>query len=176
VVVTERTLLRRRAVAAATAAVACGCATQTIPLRSLREPPPVSQALEVVASTAGAPDPLPVQGARLAYSGVALAAGRLVSAAAGPWAARHAAERPQGWQLRLELVSAEAEARNGRLTVEIEARVTMRATAGELHLGQTRGYCKETDDLAGGDGSSVVYRCLDRLSRDVAGWLEGLNP
>jgi hypothetical protein len=177
VIGTGRTVLRRWDVAAAAiATVAGGCATHTIPLRAMREPAPVSQALEVVASTAGAPDPLPVSGAHLAYSGVALAAGRLVAAAAAPWAARHVAERPQGWQIRLELVRAEAEAHDGELTVEIDARVTMHATAGEIHLGQTHGYCKETGELAGGDGSSVVYRCLDRLSRDVAGWLEGLNP
>jgi hypothetical protein len=57
--------------------------------------------------------------------------------------------------------------------------VTLRGTAGQIHIGQTRGYCKQTDDGGDGvsdDGSLVVYRCLERMSRDLAGWLEGLNP
>jgi hypothetical protein len=75
----------------------------------------------------------------------------------------------------VEIIRSDAEVQDGRLTVELEARVTLRGTVGQLHLGQTHGYCKISDALAG-DGSPVVYQCLERMSRDLAGWLEGQNP
>ena len=159
------------------AAAAVGCPVRVIPLRAERPPlPAAGQALEVIPSLAGAADPMPVRFTDIAFGDVAVTTARLIAAAAAPWAARHARERPGGWQMLLEIVRSDAEVREGRLTVEIEARVTVRATAGQMHIGQTRGYCRQSDDLGGGDGSPVVNRCLERMSRDLAGWLEGLNP
>jgi hypothetical protein len=138
---------------------------------------PVSadQSLEVVTSLDGGSDPMPVHGARVVYGGLGNAVGRSVAAAATSWAERHRAERDGGWQILVEIVRSDARVHDGRLAVEIETRVTVRGVLRQIHLGQTRGYCKVSDPLADSDGSSVVYRCLDRMARDLAGWLEGIN-
>jgi hypothetical protein len=154
---------------------ACGAWLVQLDRGGTAAPRPASPLLEVVPSNAGAPDPTPVWGSSIVYGGLAAAAGQAIGAAAYPWAARHAAERAGGWQLLVELVRAEADAQDGRLTVEIEARVTLRATVGQVHLGQTRGYCKLTEAFAG-DGAPVVHQCLARLARDLSGWLDGITP
>jgi hypothetical protein len=140
--------------------------------------PPVSagQSLEVITSLDGGCDPMPVHGTRIVYGGLSNVAGRSVAAAATSWAERHHAERNGGWQILLEIVRSDASVHGGRLAVEIETRVTVRGVLRQIHLGQTRGYCKVSDSLADIDGSSVVYRCLDRMARDLAGWLEGISP
>jgi hypothetical protein len=155
-----------------------GCATEVIPLRpergSASSLAPLKP-LEVIVSLSGASDPLPVQGRRIAYGGLTAAVGQFMEAASRPWADRHRTSRPGGWQMLVEIIRSDAELQAGRLTVELEARVTLRGTVGQIHLGQTHGYCKVAGTLAG-DGSPVVYRCLERMSRDLAGWLEGQNP
>jgi hypothetical protein len=133
------------------------------------------EGLEVVASIAGGSDPLPVRGAWPVYGGLTEALRASIETAAEPWAERHGALRPGGWQLLVEITRSDAELRAGRLTVEIETRVTLRGTIGQVHLGQTHGYCKVADTFAG-DGAPVVTACLERLSRDLAGWLEGRAP
>jgi len=75
----------------------------------------------------------------------------------------------------VEIFRDEGETQSGQLTVEIETRVTMRGSLGQIHLGQTRGYCKVSGVAAEADGARIVFRCLDRMARDLAGWLEGLN-
>jgi hypothetical protein len=154
------------------------CARRLIELRSgPAATPPVEHlaTLEVVASVAGGADPLPLQGGRLAYAGLTDATRRFIEAVARPWAEGHRARRPGGWQLLVELTRAEATLDAGRLTVEIETRVTLRGTIGQVHLGQTHGYCKTADTFTG-DGSLVVTACLERLSRDLGGWLAGQSP
>jgi hypothetical protein len=155
-----------------------GCATEVIQLRpehgSLRSIGSL-EPLEVIVSLSGASDPLPVQGRRIAYGGLTAAVGQFMEAASRSWAERHRALRPGGWQMLVEIIRSDAELQAGRLTVELEARVTLRGTVGQIHLGQTHGYCKVSDALAG-DGAPVVYQCLERMSRDLAGWLEGQNP
>ena len=139
-------------------------------------PPPVGQPLEIVVSQAGGSDPMPVLGSRVAYGGLSAVTGQAIAAAAAPWVERHRSERDGGWQMLVELIRSEAKAQSGRMTVEIETRVTMRGLLGQIYLGQTRGYCKVSDVLAEAAGAPVVFRCLDRMARDLAGWLEGLNP
>lgn len=139
-------------------------------------PPATSQPLEVIASLAGGSDPMPVRGGRVAYGGLSSAASRSVAVAATSWVERHRAERIGGWQMLVEIIRTEAEIQAGRLTVEIETRVTVRGAQGQIDLGQTGGYCKVSDVVTDGDGSGVVFRCLDRMARDLAGWLEELNP
>jgi hypothetical protein len=160
------------------AVVLAGCAPEFVQLQPDRvapPPPSAAQPFEVILSVAGGADPLPVRGDLIVYGGVADATRRFVAAAVAPWAARHQQARPGGWQLQVELVRSDAEAGGGLITVEIETRVTLRGTIGQVHLGQTRGYCKVS--LAPtGDGSGVVYSCLERMSRDLAGWLEGQSP
>jgi hypothetical protein len=158
--------------------ISFGCARELIQL----PPGPVAalaieriESLEVVASVAGGADPLPLRGGRLAYAGLTDATRRFIEAAGRPWAERQRARRPGGWQLLVELTRSDADLQGGRLTVEIETRVTLRGTVGQVHIGQTHGYCKVAETFTG-DGSSVVTGCLERLSRDLAGWLEGQSP
>jgi hypothetical protein len=164
--------------AVALSASSVACAPQLIQLRP-GSPAPLAverlAPLEVIASVAGGADPLPVRGGRFAYAGLTDATRRSVEAAARPWAERQRARRPGGWQLLVEVTRSDAELQAGRLSVEIETRVTLRGTIGQVHLAQTHGYCKVADTF-GGDGSSVVTTCLERLSRDLAGWLEGQSP
>ncbi len=129
----------------------------------------------MVTSVAGGADPLPVAGSRLSYEGLAPLTGYLIAEATQPWAERHRAARPGGWQLLVELTRSDAELRSRRLTIEVDIRVTLRATAGQTDLAQTQGHCKVTDAFLG-DGAPVVTACLERLSRDVAGWLQGRAP
>jgi hypothetical protein len=175
------TTLVRRSFAAGIAlllSLPLGCAPALVQLRPEREPVRSAgfvEPLEVIASLAGGADPLPVRGSRIAYGGLTGATGQFVGAAARSWAERHRAARPGGWQLLVEIIRSDAETGAGGLTVELETRVTLRGTRGQIHLGQGRGYCKVTGAMTG-DGSPVVYQCLERMSRDLAGWLEGLNP
>ena len=119
---------------------------------------------------------MPLRGGRVDYGGLSNATGRAIAAATAPWAERHRSERVGGWQMLVEIIRSEAEAHAGLMTVEMEARVTMRGSLGQIHLGQTRGYCKVSDLVGDTDGSGMVFRCLDRMARDLAGWLEGINP
>ncbi|HEY3356620.1 MAG TPA: hypothetical protein VGQ83_25440 [Polyangia bacterium] len=151
-----------------------GCGPRLVPLAA-----PAARGdsgLELVAEVAGGADPLPAAGGGLAFSGVARASGAFVAAAAEPWARRHRDARPGGWRLLVELTQARARLSDGALTVELETRVTLSARAGQLHLGQTRGYCRETDTFSARAPAAVAARCLERMGRDLAGWLEGVSP
>jgi hypothetical protein len=154
------------------------CAPEVIQLRpergALRPTGPL-EPLEMIVSVAGGSDPLPVQGRRIAYGGLTGAVGRFMQSDSLPWAERHRTLRPGGWQMLVEITRSDAEVQAGRLTVELEARVTLRGTEGQIHLGQTHGYCKVAGALVG-DGAPVVYQCLERMARDLTGWLEGQNP
>lgn len=127
-------------------------------------------------SLAGGSDPMPVRGSRVVYGGLSGATGLAIAAAVAPWGERHRSDRSGGWQMLVELIRSEVETQSGLMTVEIETRVTVRGSLGQIHLGQTRGYCKVSDVVAEADGARLVFRCLDRMARDLAGWLEGLNP
>jgi hypothetical protein len=154
-----------------------GCGSRLLPLEPPARPgPDAESALEVVAGAAGGADPLPVAGGGVSYAGVARAAGAYVAAAARPWAERHRPERPGGWQMVVELTLARADVEDGMITVELETRVTLRARAGLLHRGQTRGYCKATDAFSPRQPTTVATRCLERMGRDLADWLEGVAP
>jgi hypothetical protein len=77
--------------------------------------------------------------------------------------------------MKLDLLDAQAELREGLLRAEIEIRTTLRSRDGLVSLGQSQTHCKVT----GGDGRdppSIVYRCLENLARDLAGWLETAHP
>lgn len=119
---------------------------------------------------------MPVRGSDVVYGGLSGATGQAIAAATEPWGERHSSERAGGWQMLVEIIRSEAETQSRLMTVEIETRVTMRGSLGQIHLGQTRGYCKVSEVAAESHGARVVFRCLDRMARDLAGWLEGLDP
>ncbi len=133
-------------------------------------------ALDVIGQVSGGADPLPVAGAFISFSNVAVALGRIVSAATQEWAVRNRERRPGGWQLLVELTRSRAEAHDQRLTVELEARITLRGLVGHVHLGQTTAHCVDTAPLAAGRPAQAVYECMERMARDLAGWVEAVNP
>ena len=90
-----------------------------------------------------AADPMPLKGGGIAFAGVAAAIADTISSAATPWADRHRAPRPEGWELRVALVQSRAEISGKQITVELATRVTLSATRGQTYLAQTHGYCKQ---------------------------------
>jgi hypothetical protein len=156
-----------------------GCAHSTIPLDAgavlpagTRSPDPL---MDVTGTISGGRDPLPVDGAPYAFSNLTTTMTEMMAAAARPWTARHAKERRGGWQMMIDLVDAQAELRGGLLRAEIEIRATLRSRDGHVSLGQSLDYCKVTG-VDSRDPPSAVYRCLEKLARDLAGWLETAHP
>jgi hypothetical protein len=150
------------------------CSVQMIELRPVRTPLPGGTQLEVVSANVGAADPLPVSGARWAFSRVVPAVGDAISAVCSSWAERHRNERKGGWQMQVDLIRSQAERHDGLLTVELETRVTLRTKSGRVYLGQTRGYCKTEGAL--GSAAEVGTRCLERMAQDLSGWLDSIQP
>jgi hypothetical protein len=162
-----------------TAPLGAGCGHSTIMLdvgvvlpAGARSPDPL---MDVTGTASGGRDPLPVDGAPYAFSNLTTTMTEMMAAAARPWAARHAKERRAGWQMRIDLVDALAELRGGVLRVEIEIRTTLRSRDGLVVLGQSQNHCKVTG-VDSRDPPSAVYRCLQNLARDLAGWLETAHP
>ncbi|MGO9287213.1 MAG: hypothetical protein ACLQIJ_00425 [Polyangia bacterium] len=151
-----------------------GCSVQMVELRPLGAPSPGGGDLEVVPVNAGAADPLPVSGARLAFSQVVPAVGDSISAACAHWAERHRNDRKGGWQMQVDLIRSQADRHDGLLTVELETRVTLRTKSGRMHLGQTRGYCKTEGALD--SPAKVGTQCLERMAQDLSGWLDSVQP
>lgn len=136
-----------------------------------------SAPLLVLGAVAGGEDPLPLSGTDLAFEGVIHALERYVALAADDWATRHGPDRPGGWELTIELVRSSARTSNAQLTAELDARFTLRGTAGRVYVAQTSQHCKHTDVFSTGDqAASVVRSCMEHMARDLAGWLEGVSP
>ena len=132
--------------------------------------------LEVVTRSTGIRDPLPVEGAGVAYGDVETALGHSIATAAVPWADAHRAQRPEGWQIFVELIDAEASHHEGRLVVTLGVRATLRTRVGRRYLAQTQAQCRQSSVVPASDGANVVYSCMSQLSRDLAGWLGAVEP
>lgn len=176
----------RPLVACALAACTVGCrapASTTVPLlRAAGVPVAVVTSpavpLEVVTHTVGTevPDPLPVEGAAVSYADVEPALGHAIGSAVVPWAKQHRAQRPDGWRLQVDLIAGHAEYDDGRLTVTFSVRATLRARADNDYLAQADAHCIETGRVDPRQGATVVYTCMTRLGRDLAGWLGSVEP
>lgn len=166
------------------AAVVAGCGgppRSTVPLLSAAGVPvtvtPVGAVpLEVVVHGIAVPDPLPVDGGPVGYTDVEAALSHAVASAAVPWAEAHRQRRPEGYQLLVELVDAQAQRRRGRTRVTLGVRATLRARQGQRYLAQTYAHCREAALLDGEDAAPVIYGCMTRVSRDLAGWLGSVEP
>jgi hypothetical protein len=161
---------------------ACSGSPQIVPLVRVAGLPEVqalagSSPLEVVSRSTAIPDPLPVRGSNVVYGEVERALGTAVSMAAGPWADLHRNDPVAlhgGWTVLVEMVGADAELEaGGRVVVGIEVRATLRTRSGNVFLGQTQLGCREGGLVSADQGAPVVYRCMLRLGRDLAGWLGG---
>jgi hypothetical protein len=132
--------------------------------------------LEVVTRGTAVPDPLPVRGSSVVYSDLEAALGLAVSSAGVPWAQAHREQRPDGWQLFVELTRAEAEETGGRLVIALDVRATLRGRAGNVYLAQTSSHCRQAGLTPAETGGKVVYACMTRLGRDLASWLSAVQP
>jgi hypothetical protein len=155
--------------------------TTTIPLLSANGAPvtltPKKEIpLEVVTHSTGVPDPMPVAGSSTEYAELESALGIAVSTAAAPWASDHKDQRPQGWQLAIEVTRAEASYSGGRLYVTIDARATLRDRASRDYLAQSLAECKEAGLVPENEGAPVIYSCMSHMGRDLAGWLGSVQP
>ena len=52
----------------------------------------------------------------------------------------------------------------------------LRARADHAYLAQTDAHCLETGRVSPEHGATVVYTCMTRLGRDLAGWLGSVEP
>jgi hypothetical protein len=132
--------------------------------------------LEVVTRATAVRDPLPLGGEHVAFSGLEETLGHAISTAAIPWAQGHRAERPEGWQLTVELTRAEAARRAGRVRVVLGVRATLRARTDRRYLAQTQAHCREAQVAEPGEAAPIFYRCMMSVGRELVGWLGGVQP
>jgi hypothetical protein len=176
-------LLSLIAVATAGSPAACGSPPRIVPLlRTAGAPvvPIVLAPLEVVSRSTAIADPLPVHGSDIVYGDLETALGIAVSTATAPWAEAHRGHPVAlrgGWTVLVEITGADAELEaGGRVVVGLDARATLRTRNGNSYLGQTRLGCREGGLRSADEGAPIVYRCMMRIGRDLAGWLSGGVP
>jgi hypothetical protein len=160
--------------------VGCGAETQTtVPLLTaagipITMTPPGDISLEVLTRSTAVQDPLPVIGTHVAYADLEGALGHAVSTATIPWADAHKTARPGGLQLVVDVVEATAEYGKGRLKVTLTTRATLRTRRDQDYVAQTQASCHNAGLTDPDHGAIVLYACMTRLGRDLAGWLGGV--
>ncbi|HEX7666602.1 MAG TPA: hypothetical protein VF407_18875 [Polyangiaceae bacterium] len=159
----------------------CGSTSRAVPLlhaagAPLTLTPNKSVPLEVVTRSTGVDDPLPVSGSSTSYSELESALGIAVSSAVAPWAFDHQAQRPGGWQVALDVTRAEASYKEDRLFITINARVTLRDRTSREYLAQSLVECRQAGLVPEDEGAPVIYSCMSRMGRDIAGWLGSVQP
>jgi hypothetical protein len=169
-------------IAVATSMVECAGAPRVVALVApgggpLASMPSGGVPLEVVSRSTAVSDPLPVRGSDISYGDLETALGVAVSTATTPWAASHrddAIAKKGGWAVLVELTGADAQLEPAaRVVVALDVRATLRTRSGNVYLGQTQLGCREGGPISSRDGVLVVYRCMTRVGRDLAGWLAG---
>ena len=171
-----------RSFACATLVVCAACAGCAPTLISLGGAVPVTDTaprsipLEIVTRSSVA-DPLPLEGGRAKFGDLEVSLGHAVATAAVAWADAHRGERPDGWQLLVELAQARAErSMDGVLTVTLNVRATLRARVGLEYLAQTQAHCKERALSTPERAAPLFYGCMMAVGRELAGWLGGIRP
>ncbi len=133
--------------------------------------------LEVVSRSTAVSDPMPVRGSGISYGDLETALGVAISTATAPWATSHRDDtiaRNGGWTVLVELTAADAQLEPAaRVVIGLDVRATLRTRSGNVYLGQTQLGCREGGPVSASDGVPVVYRCMTRVGRDLAGWLAG---
>lgn len=168
----------RLMLACATLLVGVGCAPSLVPLGSavpVTDTTPRAIPLEVI-TRSSVPDPLPLDGGRARYGDLEVSLGHAVATAAVAWADAHRGQRPDGWQLLVELAQARAQRSDGVITVALNVRATLRTRAGHVYLGQTQAHCKEHGVAAPDRAAPIFYGCMMSVGRELAGWLGGVQP
>lgn len=152
------------------------CVSQVMPLLPAPALGEVRAGLpvDVVTKMAGAQDPLAVQGNSWKFSELEHAVARSTLLAIQPWAATN---RNESWQLQVELIKSGAVLSEHRLQVSLGVRATLRKVAGQVFVGQTQTFCETSGVVQDeSEGREVLWRCISRLSGNLAGWLNGNDP
>jgi hypothetical protein len=160
--------------------VGCQGPKQIVPLLStvgVPLTPPTSAPLRVVTRSTAVRDPLPIRGSDAAYTDVESALGYAVSSASVPWATEHRAHAgsKDGWQLFVEITSADARFDEGRVIFTVAVRATLEARAGNVYLAQTQASCRQGGIAAPDKGGPILYKCMMEIGRDLNGWLDGVD-
>jgi hypothetical protein len=164
------------------ALASCTGPRRIVPLIRVAGPPVVTSPasatpLEVVSRSTAVPDPLPVRGSDIVYGELEAALAIAVSSATAPWAETHRSHpvaAQGGWTVLVELTGADAELEpGGRVVVGLDVRATLRTRSGNVYLGQTQLGCRDGGLRSADSGAPVIYRCMTRIGRDLAGWLGG---
>ena len=164
--------------ACATLIVCAGCASNLISLGGavpVTDLAPKQIPLEIV-TRSSVPDPLPLSGGNARFGDLEVSLGHAVATAAVAWADAHRGERPEGWQLLVELAGARAERSGGVVTVTLNVRATLRARVGLVYLAQTQAHCKERGLSTPERAAPLFYGCMMAVGRELAGWLGGVQP
>jgi hypothetical protein len=135
--------------------------------------PPGDVSLEVVTRSTAVKDPLPVTGTHVNFADLEGALGHAISTATVPWADAHKNARPGGLQLVVDVTEAHADWDAGRMSVTLTTRATLRTRRDHDYIAQTQASCREAGLTEATQGASVIYGCMTRLGRDLAGWLGG---
>jgi len=132
--------------------------------------------LEVTTRSSGVRDPLRVPNSNVGFAGLEESLGHAVASAVAPWAEAHRHERPDGWQLIVELIEARVDRSDERLEVVVGTRATLRARLGNVYLAQTQVHCKQSGLVVPSQATPIFYDCLVELGHDLNGWLGGVTP
>jgi hypothetical protein len=122
---------------------------------------------EVVPRLAGARDPLPVSGSDVAFADLARALGHAVLRAVAPY---------HGGVLTVEVVRADADYNGARLSVSLVVRATLRSRIGNDFIATTTSVCHDGAIVDPDTGAPVLWSCMARIGRELAGWLADIPP
>jgi hypothetical protein len=125
---------------------------------------PTDPTFEVVTQLAGARDPLPVVGGDAEYADLERSLANAVV---------HTVQPRHDSVLTVELVRADAQYDHGRLSVSLVVRGTLRTRLGAF-VAQTQAVCRDGAIITPDTGARVMWACMARVSKDLAGWLDGL--
>jgi hypothetical protein len=160
--------------------VGCEGSRQIVPLlNTIGVPltPPTLAPLRVVTRSTAVRDPLLMRGSDAAYTDVESALGYAISSASVAWANQHRTHEgsKDGWQLFVEITSADARFDDGRVIFTVAVRATLQARAGNVYLAQTQASCRQGGIAAPDKGGPVLYKCMMEIARDLNGWLDGVD-
>jgi hypothetical protein len=122
---------------------------------------------EVVPRLAGARDPLPVGGSDVAFADLSRALGHAVLRAVAPY---------HDGVLTVELVRADADYNSARLSVSLVVRATLRRRVGNDFIATTTSVCHDGAIADPEAGAPVLWSCMARIGRELAGWIADVPP
>ena len=125
---------------------------------------PTDPTFEVITQLASARDPLPVVGGDIEYADLERSLAEAVVFAVAP---KHDSV------LTVELVRADASYDHGRLSISLVVRGTLRTRLGAF-IAQTQAVCRDGAIVTPEAGTRVMWSCMSRIGKDLAGWLDGL--